>query len=308
MPAVPPRSSPTRALALLVPVLLASCTMVGPDFERPEVPWLDGWSADALQSAEAESQEVGRPPVQLDEWWRNFHDPVLEKLVEEAQRLNPGVRTAGMRILEARAQLGIAGSGLYPQLQQLNGASLFVGTEQSQGRDRNFWTGNVGLNVGWELDFWGKFRRGIESADAGYFEHRTVRRCRSRRGAGRELLPTIRTVELRLRIAHENAAQKRSLEITERLFLSGNESAAGAHALPEHARDIPGSRSARQAEKRARDLLARPPGPLPEMEGGRERAPEATSGSSPKPRRPATAPARRARLSFEWPRSRHRSE
>ena len=93
--------------------------MVGPDFERPEVPWLDGWSADALQSAEAESQEAGRPPVQLDEWWRNFHDPVLETLVEEAQRLNPGVRTAGMRILEARAQLGIAGSGLYPQLQAI---------------------------------------------------------------------------------------------------------------------------------------------------------------------------------------------
>src|SRR4030095_12019848 len=169
MPAVPSRSPRTHALVLLVPVLLASCTMVGPGFERPEVPWLDGWSADALQSAEAESQEVGRPRVQLDEWWRNFHDPVLEKLVEEAQRLNPGVRTAGMRILEARAQLGIAGSGLYPQLQQLNGASLFAGTEQSQGRDRNFWTGNVGLNVGWELDFWGKFRRGIESADAGYF-------------------------------------------------------------------------------------------------------------------------------------------
>src|SRR4030095_11462434 len=73
MPAVQPKSPPTRALVLLAPVLLASC-MVGPDFEPPEVPWLDGWSADALQSAQAESQEVGRPPVHLDEWWRNFHD------------------------------------------------------------------------------------------------------------------------------------------------------------------------------------------------------------------------------------------
>jgi len=286
MPAVPPRSSPTRALVLLVPVLLASCTMVGPDFERPEVPWLDGWSADALQSAEAESQEAGRPPVQLDEWWRNFHDPVLEKLVEEAQRLNPGVRTAGMRILEARAQLGIAGSGLYPQLQQLDAASLFVGTEQSEGPDRDFWTGNVGLAVGWELDFWGKFRRGIESADAGYVasiaQYDDLQVLVAAQAAS--FYATIRTVELRLRIAHENAAlQKRSFEITERLFLSGNESELDV----QQARTLYLSTlatipelevSLRQAENALAILLARPPGPLPGMEGGRERIPEADLG------------------------------
>jgi hypothetical protein len=73
MPAGQPRSAPTRALVLLAPVLLASC-MLGPDFKRPVVPWLDGWSADALQSAEAESQEVGRPPLQHEEWWPNFDD------------------------------------------------------------------------------------------------------------------------------------------------------------------------------------------------------------------------------------------
>ena len=107
--------------------------------------------------------------MRYDEWWRNFDDPVLEELVEEAQRLNPGVRTAGMRILEARAQLGIAGSGLYPQLQQAHGEGLYVGTARSEQPERHFWSGAVGLDVGWELDFWGKFRRGIESADAGYF-------------------------------------------------------------------------------------------------------------------------------------------
>ncbi len=67
MPAVPPTFSPTRAVVPLLPVLLAACMMVGPDFERPQVPWLDGWPADALQSAQAESQDIGRPPVQLDE-------------------------------------------------------------------------------------------------------------------------------------------------------------------------------------------------------------------------------------------------
>src|SRR5688572_6726529 len=118
MPAVPPNSAPTRALVLLAPVLFTAC-MVGPDFEPPHVPWLDGWSAHALQSAQLESQDTGRRSVQLDDWWRNFDDPVLETLVEESQRLNPGVRIAGLRILESRAKLGVAGSGLYPQAQQL---------------------------------------------------------------------------------------------------------------------------------------------------------------------------------------------
>ena len=49
-----------------------------------------------------------------------------------------GVRTAGLRILEARAQVGIAASGLFPQGQQLSGNALYVGTEQNIGRDRDF--------------------------------------------------------------------------------------------------------------------------------------------------------------------------
>ena len=166
--------------------------------------------------------------MQHDEWWRNFDDPVLEQLVAEAQRLNPGVRTAGMRILEARAQLGIAGSGLYPQLQQLTGDGLRAGKEQSDGPDLHLLERHsVGLDIGWELDFWGKFRRGIEAADAGYFasiaQYDDVQVLVAAQAAS--LYSSIRTIELRLRIAHENAAlQKRSLEITERLFSSGNES------------------------------------------------------------------------------------
>ena len=92
---------------------------------------------------------------------------------------------------------------------------------------------------------------------------------------------TIRTIEQRLRIAHENAAlQKRSLEITERLFKSGNESELDVQqartqylstvaSIPE----LEGS--LRQVQNALSVLLARPPGPLPEMEAGREKIPTA---------------------------------
>ena len=283
MPAVPPKRLPIPALVLLAPLFVTSC-MVGPDFEPPGVPWLDGWSSDALQAA----QEEGQPPKRMegDEWWRNFDDPVLEQLVEEAQRLNPGVRTAGMRILEARAQLGIAGSGLYPQLQQLNANALRVRNNQTDGPDFEFWTAGLGIDVGWELDFWGKFRRGIESADAGYFasiaQYDDIQVLVAAQAAS--FYTAIRTIEMRLLIAHENAAlQERSLEITERLFRSGNESELDVQqartlylstlaTIPEL------EASLRQTQNALGVLLGRPPGPLPEMEAERERIPEADLG------------------------------
>src|SRR4029077_5519853 len=101
------------------------------------------------------------PIVSADQWWRNFNDPVLVGLVAEAQRLNPGVRTAGARILEARAQAGIARSTLFPQLQQFTANVLGAGTVRQDASDMDFTTYGTGFTIGWEVDFWGKFRRGV---------------------------------------------------------------------------------------------------------------------------------------------------
>jgi NodT family efflux transporter outer membrane factor (OMF) lipoprotein len=277
------RSLLRASLAALAPLALCAC-MVGPDFTRPAVPWFENWSTDALHRAEQEA--LTQRTVQVDQWWREFGDVVLEQLVEEAQRLNPGVRTAGLRILEARAQLGIAGSNLYPQLQQLGGDALWVGTQQSDGPDQDFWTSSTGLDVVWELDFWGKFRRGIEAADAEYLasivNYDDLQVLVAAQAAS--FYASFRTFEQRLRIAHENAAlQKRSLEITERLFRSGNESELDVQqaltlylstlaTIPE----IEGS--LRQAQNALAILLARPPDRC-RSGRGRERI-RATSESS----------------------------
>jgi outer membrane protein, multidrug efflux system len=126
-----------QPLLLAVCLLLGACTTLGPDFVRPEVPWLARWSSSALRQDAAEGQK--RERAATEEWWRNFKDPVLDQLVADAQRQNTDVRTAGLRILEARAQLGIAGSTLYPQLQQLTGGVVRVGQQQSNGPNSSFW-------------------------------------------------------------------------------------------------------------------------------------------------------------------------
>lgn len=252
---------------------------VGPDFSRPDVPWLGTWSGGSLQTSATKTGQ----PAQTDAWWSNFNDAVLDNLVAEAQRLNPGARTAGLRIMEARAQLGIAGSALYPQLQQVSGEVFRTGQRQSGGPDTSFSAYSFGFEIGWELDFWGKFRRGIEAADASYLasiaQYDDLQVLVAAQVA--TLYSSVRTIELRLRIAHENAAlQKRSLEITERLFKSGNEAEldvqqAMSFYLSTLATIPELESSLRQTQNALSVLLARPPGPLPEMSAGKEKIPVA---------------------------------
>ncbi len=219
----------------------------------------------------------------MQEWWRNFNDPVLEDLVAEAQRVNPDVRTAGLRIMEARAQLGIAGSTLYPQVQQATGEVLGVGEHPSGAPDTTVVAASAGLGIGWELDFWGKFRRGIESADASYFasiaQYDDLQVLMAAQVAS--LYCSIRTVEARMVIARENAAlQKRSLEIAERLFEGGTDSEldvqqAKAQYLGTLATIPQLEITERQTQNALSTLLARAPGPLPEMDAGKDVIPQA---------------------------------
>ena len=152
----------TRAVGLAAAALLSGCTTVGPDFKRPQLrSWLEAWTGGFLKSLAVDAQSPRSP--QTLEWWRNFNDPVLDQLVAEAQRMNPNVRTAGLRIMEARAQLGIAGSTLYPQFQQATGEVLWAGEKRAGASDISAVSFSAGLQIGWELDFWGKFRRSIEA-------------------------------------------------------------------------------------------------------------------------------------------------
>lgn len=266
--------------ALATALMLGACTTVGPDFKQPEVTWLDDWSSGSLQAAE--SSTANNKNSQAEQWWRNFNDPILDSFVEQALRLNQDVRVAGLRIIEARAQLGIAGSTLYPQVKQLSANAVQAGEQQSNGPDLTLTSASAGFGIGWEIDFWGKFRRSIEAADASYFasiaQYDDIQVLLAAQVASTYC--SIRTLENKLHIAHENAAlQKRSLEITERLFKSGNESEldlqqAKSQYLSTLATIPEIQASIRQTQNALNILLARPPGPLPEMEAGAEQIPQ----------------------------------
>ncbi len=168
--------------------LLFGCTVVGPDFETPDAPESPAWQeteGDGGALAEQAGVTSGKASVTLDQaqpvpddWWKVFNDPALDRLIGQAQRQNLTLHAAGVRILEARAQLGIAVGEQYPQTQQATAGferrriSENVGVLRDITRvidiDRTFNDYSVGLDAGWELDLWGRFRRGIEAADANF--------------------------------------------------------------------------------------------------------------------------------------------
>jgi NodT family efflux transporter outer membrane factor (OMF) lipoprotein len=151
---------------------------VGPNYCRPPAPAAPEW----IQSNDSRVQ--GRRLAYLD-WWNVFQDPVLDSLINAASNQNLNLRVLGTRVLQARAQQAIAVGNLFPQTQQAEGSysrnavskniannpAAIAGVTHFPvpftplfGNWFSQWA--LGFNASWELDFWGRFRRAIESANA----------------------------------------------------------------------------------------------------------------------------------------------
>jgi NodT family efflux transporter outer membrane factor (OMF) lipoprotein len=158
--------------ALSAIVLWSGCTSpreyvqnglkVGPNYCRPAAPVAEHWiDEDKVPAREGED---------LSRWWKVFNDPVLDRLIGHAYRQNLSLREAGFRVLEARAQRGIAVGELFPQQQNATGSyRRQAATRNTSGfspANQFFDQWNAGFNLAWELDFWGRFRRAVAAADA----------------------------------------------------------------------------------------------------------------------------------------------
>ena len=94
--------------------------------------------------------------------------PSADALICTAYHQNLTLRVAGFRVLEARSQLAIDAGELFPQTQQMTGSYSRNADSRNMAngqfiQKRFFSQYNYGFNLAWELDFWGRFRRAIES-------------------------------------------------------------------------------------------------------------------------------------------------
>jgi multidrug efflux system outer membrane protein len=150
-----------RVLALvLISVVVAGCT-VGPNYHAPDRRMPADWVGPSTRPATQASVTTTEARVDVATWWRNFHDPVLDSLVDRAIERNLDLARAESRLRQARAARGIASAQLYPRA-DVSGSYRRQGTGQGGSNDLF----RAGLDASWEIDIFGGVRRNVEAADA----------------------------------------------------------------------------------------------------------------------------------------------
>ncbi len=250
----------SRIIVGLICLLAASGCMVGPDYARPRVPLASNWTTtgDPRLATNAAVDVI---------WWTSFNDPTLDRLIRLAHRQNLSLQIAALRIREARSQVGVAVGELYPRNPGPIATGAVHGVTESGSHDA-FGDGQVGFDAVWELDIWGRYRRGVRSARADFlaqtadYEDAIV-------SLNAEIARTyvlIRTFEVLIEQALANAAlQEEALEIASARYRHGATSeldVAQASALLESTRArIPRLQiGRRQTENALSTLLGRPRG------------------------------------------------
>lgn len=162
--------------AVLLAFALTGCTStrewwnngfkVGPNYGRPTAAIADDW----IDACDPHLPRGGKDEVC---WWTVFGDPCLNELIIAASSQNLTLKMAGARILETRAERGIAAGNLFPQ-QQGMAAQYSRDAMSATAYPFNMFSlpkyyydnWSAGFDAAWELDFWGRFRRAVEAADA----------------------------------------------------------------------------------------------------------------------------------------------
>ncbi|RZI42824.1 efflux transporter outer membrane subunit [Herbaspirillum sp. HC18] len=134
--------------------LLGGCADVSmPDYKQPETPVKTSWSQQTVSPAETIAPD----------WWREFKDPYLDELVNRAINGNFDVKILAARTRVAETQIDEARAGALPSLSAGAGAIFEKSTGQKFSKQYN-----LGTQVNWDIDVWGKVEKGVQAQTAGF--------------------------------------------------------------------------------------------------------------------------------------------
>jgi NodT family efflux transporter outer membrane factor (OMF) lipoprotein len=171
-------------LILATGVALSGCA-VGPDFEKPQATLPEQWSVGSREADKQLKSTIDSGAAEAH-WWKQFNDPLLGELVDRAREANLDLRMTAIRVAQVRVQRNAVAGNRYPNV---SGNASYARQRQSEfgtgtrlidaigvpGGDRDaiiealsepYDVYRAGFDVSWEVDFWGRVRRAVESADA----------------------------------------------------------------------------------------------------------------------------------------------
>lgn len=241
-----------RGLAVATALVLGGCT-VGPNFTPPHWANPASWRFGEARVVHPEPSRAVEAPVDVA-WWNLFHDRQLTELERQVAARNFDVETATVQLAEARAQLGIARSPLFPNIgangsytrEKAANTGLFsllssAGTGTTAGLQANGAFGNTtlapsipnippfdlyqyGFDASWEVDLWGQVRRAVESARASVVASADARRAAlisALAEVARDYVD-LRGTQQQLRITRENVSTaQQGLRLTQERAAAG---------------------------------------------------------------------------------------
>ncbi|HZZ41494.1 MAG TPA: efflux transporter outer membrane subunit [Tepidisphaeraceae bacterium] len=192
-----------KILSILIGVgMVAGGCEVGPNYTPPKVTVLRDWGERGMEpttkpSATTQTSRT-TSSMPIVDWWKTFHDPLLNDLVKRAVAENLDLKRATSRLREARAERGVVQADLYPEVDAsgsyqharvskngvasafggggsgavnaggggqsppgANGSPAIPGSELSE-----FNLYQAGFDASWEIDVFGGKRRAVEAASA----------------------------------------------------------------------------------------------------------------------------------------------
>ena len=157
-----------KLLSISTIFILAGCVSLAPEYQRPAapVPQQFSLSHNSLTPAVNGYQDTG---------WRNFFvDPQVSRLIGEALNNNRDLRMAALKVEEARAQFNVTDADRYPQLNASSGITYSGGLKGDKPTTQEY---DAGLELSYELDFFGKLKNMSEADRQNYFASEEARRA-----------------------------------------------------------------------------------------------------------------------------------
>jgi multidrug efflux system outer membrane protein len=255
-----------RVLWCILLFVATGCMTIGPDYRPPQIDIPTSWRVE-----EKEARDLANTA-----WWEQFNDPVLNGLVSTALQENKDLRIATARVEEFFGRYFSTRGNQYPLAGASGSASRERVTEKGPtpippGVDKTFNFYQAFLSASWELDFWGKFRRATEAAQAELFSREEARRTvvltlvSAVAGTYVEILALDKQLEI---TRHTAESRKQTWDLFQLRFDKGiisevDVSQADAEYQDALARVPDIELSIAQAENALSVLLGRNPGPIP---------------------------------------------
>jgi NodT family efflux transporter outer membrane factor (OMF) lipoprotein len=209
-------------LPALLLALLAACT-VGPDYERPSAPVSETFRETPSDWKEAQPNDA----IERGKWWEMFGDAELNALVEKVEVSNQSLAASEAQFRQALAAITAARAPLFPTLDadvSVTKARSPTGVIGGLTAGRVVTQRSASVAANWEIDLWGRIRRGVEAAEASAYAS-SGDLASARLSLQAQLITSyfqLRLIDVQKNLLDDTvAAFRRSLELTSNRYAAG---------------------------------------------------------------------------------------